>query len=71
MQKINNKLVAAEGMTLTNGEAFGKSVYLASGDVPDQWWEINDAEAEIRKRDLEEAAVADYEAALAEMGVAV
>ena len=71
MQMINNKLTAAEGMTLTNGSAFGKTVYLGAEDTADQWCEINDLEAEIRKREMEEAAAKDYEAALAEMGVAV
>lgn len=45
MQIINNKLIADEGMTLTNGEAFGKKVYLASGASPDDWWEVTDEEA--------------------------
>lgn len=45
MQIINNKLIADGGMTLTNGEAFGKKVYLASGASPDDWWEVTDEEA--------------------------
>ena len=45
MQIINNKLIADEGMTLTNGEAFGKKVYLASGASPYDWWEVTDEEA--------------------------
>lgn len=40
------KLTAAEGMTLYNGEAFGKEVYLGKGDSPENWREISDAEAE-------------------------
>lgn len=40
------KLTAAEGMTLYNGEAFGKEVYLGKGDSPENWREIPDAEAE-------------------------
>ena len=39
------KLIAAEGMTLTNGETFGKEVYLGTGDFADNWTEITDAEA--------------------------
>jgi hypothetical protein len=39
------KLTAAEGKTLTNGETFGKEVYLGNGDSPDNWTEIIDAEA--------------------------
>lgn len=40
------KLAAAEGMTLTNGEAFGKEIYLGINDRADNWYEIADAEAE-------------------------
>lgn len=39
------KLIAAEGMTLYNGESFGKEVYLGKNDSPDNWQEITDAEA--------------------------
>ncbi len=39
-------LTADEGMTLTNGEAFGKVVYLAHNTSPDNWREITDSEAE-------------------------
>lgn len=39
------KLTAAEGMTLYNGEAFGKEVYLGVSDSPENWQEITDAEA--------------------------
>ena len=42
---IGNKLIADEGMTLTNGDAFGKTVWLASGDDGSMWREITDAEA--------------------------
>ena len=40
------KLIASEGMTLTNGETYGKTVYLAQNDTADNWREITDAEAE-------------------------
>lgn len=40
------KLTADEGMTLTNGEIFSKSVYLGCNDSPDNWREITDEEAE-------------------------
>ena len=40
------KLVADEGMTLTNGEAFGKEVYLGKNDKAENWHEITDAKAE-------------------------
>ena len=40
-------LKADEGMTLTNGEAFGKVVYLGINDSADNWHEITDEEAEL------------------------
>ena len=40
------KLTAAEGMTLYNGKAFGKEVFLGRNDSPENWREITDAEAE-------------------------
>lgn len=40
------KLTAAKGKTLTNGETFGKEVYLGVEDTPENWMEITDAEAE-------------------------
>ena len=50
------KLTAGEGMTLYNGEAFGKEVYLGKGDSPENWQEITDAEAErIRQDQLAES----------------
>lgn len=48
------KLTAAEGMTLTNGETFGKEVYLGKNDVATNWNEITDAEAEELQRTTEE-----------------
>jgi hypothetical protein len=39
-------LKAEEGYTLTNGEAFGKVVYLGINDSADNWHEITDEEAE-------------------------
>ena len=38
------KLTAADGMTLTNGEAYGKCVYLGINDTADNWHEIPDSE---------------------------
>ena len=49
----DNVLKADEGMTLTNGEAFGKVVYLGINDSAENWHEITDEEAEeLRKVDL-------------------
>ena len=40
------KLIASEGMTLTNGATFGKTIYLGTNDKAENWHEITDAEAE-------------------------
>jgi hypothetical protein len=46
------KLTASEGHVLTNGNAYGKEIYLGKNDSAANWHEITDAE---------------YEAVLAEM----
>ena len=40
------ELKASNGMTLTNGEVYGKTIYLGVNDSEDNWHEITDAEAE-------------------------
>lgn len=48
-------LKADEGMTLTNGEAFGKVVYLGKNDSASNWHEITDEDAEeMQTAELEE-----------------
>ncbi len=47
------KLTASEGMTLTNGEAFGKEIYLGSSDSAENWREITDKEAEKMQKKIE------------------
>lgn len=39
-------LTADEGLVLTNGQAYGSTVWLAPSDSPDNWREITEAEAE-------------------------
>lgn len=51
------KLSASEGYTLTNGETFGKEVYLGRNDSPDNWREVTDEEAAALKCDVEESTV--------------
>lgn len=72
------KLTASEGMVFTNGEAYGKEIYLGANDSPDNWREITDAEhaaiLEAMKNgsfDPNRANEVDYQAALAEFGVKV
>lgn len=49
------KVTAAEGMWLTNGEAYSKEIYLGVNDCIDNWHEITDAEyEEILKKQEEE-----------------
>lgn len=49
------KLTASEGTVLTNGEAYGKEIYLGINDSESNWLEITDAEyAEIQKKQEEE-----------------
>ncbi|MBP3376189.1 MAG: hypothetical protein J6L83_05445 [Clostridia bacterium] len=38
------KLTASEGHILTDGENFGRIVYLASGDEGEKWYEITESE---------------------------
>lgn len=38
------KLEASDGMMLTNGESYGKTVYLGVGDSAENWHEITDDE---------------------------
>lgn len=49
------KLTAAEGMVLTNGEAYGKEVFLSAADSADNWHEITEEEyTSIQEAELEE-----------------
>lgn len=38
------KMVATDGFVLTNGEAYGKEIYLGKNDSPANWHEITDEE---------------------------
>ncbi len=38
------KLIAADGMILTNGEVYGKQIFLGSGDDATNYHEITEAE---------------------------
>lgn len=40
------KIKASEGMILTNGDVFGREIFLGKGDSPDNWYEITDNEYE-------------------------
>lgn len=47
------KLTASEGHMLTDGENYGRIVYLASGDEGEKWYEITEAEYEAKMAELE------------------
>lgn len=51
------KLTASEGHILTDGENYGRIVYLAQGDEGEKWYEITDAEYEAKMAELEETEV--------------
>ena len=44
--EILRKITASYGMVLTNGETFGKKIYLGVNDSEANWREITDAEYE-------------------------
>lgn len=50
------KLTASEGHILTNGETYGRVVYLAQGDEGEKWHEITEAEYENMLEETEDKA---------------
>ena len=38
------KLIATDGMILTNGESYGKEVFLAETEIIENWYEITEEE---------------------------
>ncbi len=49
------KLTADSGKVLTNGEAYGKEIYLGKGDKAENWHEITEEEYQkITKENVEE-----------------
>ena len=43
---VLRKLTASDGHILTNGEAYGKEIWLGKNDNANNWHEITDAEYE-------------------------
>lgn len=48
------KLTASEGHILTDGENYGRIVYLAQGDASDKWHEITEEEYYEKMKESEE-----------------
>lgn len=67
-------LHADEGMMLTNGELFGKVIYLAEGESAEGYTQIPEAEyLQLIENGVskDEATEADYQSALSEFGVKI
>lgn len=63
------KIVASEGHILTNGNTYGKTVYLGVNDNPDSWAEITEEYEALRHtNEPEEAEAIDEEAECEENG---
>ena len=60
------ELKAKEGMILTNGEVYGKSISLGVNDSIDNWWKITEGEyAEIvASQEIENEILAEQEEVL-------
>lgn len=43
---MREKITASKGMILTNGEVYGKTIFLADGISTDSFWEITEEEYE-------------------------
>jgi hypothetical protein len=51
------KITANYGYVLTNGDAYGKEIYLGVNDRPENWREITDAEYEQHLRSITDEAL--------------
>lgn len=67
MRKI---IEATDGHILTDGEIFGRTIYLAEGESGEDFHEITDEEYN-EIQEAEEATEDDYQAALQRFGVGV
>ena len=56
------KLTASDGMMLTDGESYGKEVYLGANDTADRWREIpeTDEAIETEKQNVPDENTTDW-----------
>ena len=60
-------LTAESGMVYTNGDVYGKEIYLGVNDAEENWYQV--PESEVPSDADEPAMEADYLDALAKLGV--
>lgn len=48
---MERKLTARAGMVYTNGETWGREIYLSDIDSPDNWTEVAESEMEEEQAD--------------------
>lgn len=66
---MDRKIIkATDGMILTNGEIFGRTIILAEGLTGEDFYEITEEEYETLQAG-EEAEIEDYQEALEKLGV--
>ena len=60
-------LKATDGMIYTDGEIYGREIYLSEGEDGSQFYEIPESDISL----FEEATPEDYQSALSQLGVDV
>ncbi len=50
------KLTSSDDMVLTDGDVYGKIIYLTADDKPENWYEITESAYQAKMAELERAA---------------